>query len=309
MGWTSGNPYRLREALRYTAIDSVGVDVYTVARDGSIVSYEDKSAFVSLAHNSGLKVFATIANIGAKGDFDRSVLALIFSSPENLSNHISHLVELAENAGYDGIDIDYESLKASDRDTFSGFIEQLAQALHEAGKQLSIAVHAKESEPGDWDGAQAEDWRRIGAVVDEFRVMTYDYSGSWSSPGPVAPLSWMNRIIGFAETVVPSNKVWMGIPFYGYDWHNKTADAVTPLDVQRLLQRYHPAVTHDASSEALFRYRGAHHIRHTVYYQDASSIAAKLRLLTKRHPNIAGIAIWNLDYGTKALWRTVQQAK
>ncbi len=142
--------------------------------------------------------------------------------------------------GFDGIDMDWESMKAADRGRFTGFIQQLATALHARHKLLSIAVYPKVSEPGSYDAQQAQDYAKLGAAVDEFKVMTYAFSGGWSKPGPQMPLYWAKQVLAFARSKVAARKVYMGMPFFGFDWKGSTRDvravegrACRPAQVRR----------------------------------------------------------------------------
>ena len=85
--------------------------------------------------------------------------------------------------------------RGRDRDEFSAFVEELARRLHDDGRLIAVDVYPKTTEPGGWDGPRAQDWKRLGRAVDQFRVMTYNFSGSWSGPGPLSPPEWMDRVI------------------------------------------------------------------------------------------------------------------
>src|SRR5665647_1540597 len=138
------------------------------------------ASLVAAARESGLNIFATVTNTkDAGGTFSRGVAAAILASPELRRRFIDNLVTLVEDKGYDGIDLDWEALKAADRERFSSLVEELAAALHGKLRFLSIAVTPKTSEPGQWDNQIFADWDRIGKAVDEFKIMTYSYSGSW----------------------------------------------------------------------------------------------------------------------------------
>ncbi len=85
--------------------------------------------------------------------------------------------------------------------------------------------------------------------------MTYSYSGPWSSPGPQAPLAWTTAVIDFARTIVPASKIYMGLPFYGFDWHAGSTTAVQASDAAALIAAHHFKVAHDpASGEADLSY-------------------------------------------------------
>jgi spore germination protein YaaH len=300
--WTFGDRASLTQAADRHALDQVDVDWYISNKNGTLGAVDQNLAYVRLARSRRLTVFATVANWNtAKGRFDRSIAQAILAGPVTRARHIDRLVNLCKVNGYNGIDLDWEALRAADRDRFSTFVETLAQRLHAAGKLLSIAVYPKTSEPGQWQGQRSEDWLRIGKAVDQFKIMTYDFSGPWSRPGPVAPPSWTSHVLDFAQTIVPLQKIWMGVPFYGYDWGGGHCASLTWTGAHDLIARYHPQVHHAASHEARFHYRAGGH-RHEVYFQDRVALAAKLSMMLRKHPRIAGIAIWRMGGEPAMFW-------
>jgi len=101
-------------------------------------------------------VIPTVANI-LNGVWDGALVSRIIADPVLTTVNVSSLVQLAVTNGYDGIDLDYENLSASDRPAFTTFVNQLAVALHAQGKLLTVNVYAKTAEPGTWGGPQAQD--------------------------------------------------------------------------------------------------------------------------------------------------------
>jgi spore germination protein len=306
--WTFGDNDSLGQACDRQVIDEVDVDWYLSCRSGHLRATGDENPdFVAQAHARGLRVLATVSNWSeALGDFDPEIAATILAGKASRNLHAARIVQLCKNKGYDGIDLDWESLRAADRNRFSAFVEELAKLLHQSDKILAIAVHPKTSEPGDWSGAKAQDWKRLGAAVDEFKVMTYDYSGSWSDPGPIAPPSWARKVLSFAETRVPTAKIMMGIPFYGRGWQGDETTDYDYSGVQALVATYAPTIKRHASSrEATFQYVDAEGADHIVFFQDRSALAAKLQMLRNAHPNIAGIAIWRMGGETPKFWNEI----
>ncbi|MGC8723331.1 MAG: glycosyl hydrolase family 18 protein [Acidobacteriota bacterium] len=302
-GWSLGDGDSLNRAAQCRAIDEVDLDWFYSRRNGTVVQGYDDPALAAAARAAGLSVMATLSNWSeGKNGFDPAVPKAILRSRGKMRRHAAALAALCQNLGYDGVDLDWESLKAKERDRFSEFVEALAADLHAEGKRLAIAVSPKTSEPGGWSGAKAEDWRRLGVAVDEFKVMTYDYSGPWSPPGPIAPPDWMDAVLTFAESEVPAEKIMMGLPFYGYDWSGGSAVGLDWADAQALIARYAPTVTRDPSGEETFTYTDAMGIVHTVFFQDTQSIQDKIQVLTSRHPGIRGVAIWVLEREDPSFW-------
>lgn len=301
--WTFGDTASLNAAANRAAIDEVNVDWYVSRPDLSVRGDGVLPVFVANARARGIRVLATVSNWSETlGDFDPDLAHKILALKTSRDKHTTAIVQLCVNGGYDGIDLDWEALHPADKARFTLFVTMLASRLHKNGKWLSIAVHAKESEPGNWEGPRAQDWKKLGAVVDEFKIMTYDYSGPWSEPGPIGPPDWTDAVLTHAEALVPAPKIMMGVPFYGYNWD---ADSCTDVDWKSgraLAKNHHSAIQRDASGEAVFHYVDNGGASHTVYFQDRPAIAAKLRMLLQNHPAIRGIAIWRMGGEAPAFW-------
>jgi len=285
-------------------IDEVNFAWYTLEADGEITGSIQSVQAVEAARRAGLRIVPSIANAG----FDRGVVLAAIGGAADRTRHVQELAQLVEDSGFDGLDIDYESLLAEDREVFTLFVEELAAALHANGRILSIAVHAKTSDAGDWGGPAAQDWARLGAAVDEFKIMTYDYHWSTSEAGPIAPLDWVDDVLTYAATVVPPEKTWAGIHFYGYDWIGSAAESLEWRQVVKRATQQEAIIGRDVPGEAWFSYgSGSRSARHTVYFTDAQALAERLASVGERHPSIAGIAIWRLGGEDPGNWEVIEQ--
>lgn len=273
---------------------------YELAADGSIRGAVQNRAAVSAVQAAGIRVLPSIMN-----NFSAERVHKVISDPDRRREHVEKIVALVIENGFDGIDIDYESLDPTDRDNFSLFIEELAKALHGEGKILSIAVHPKTDDEGNWNGPAAQDWARLGAAADEFKIMTYDYHWSTSEAGPIAPIEWADQVLDYAASVVPSQKTYLGVHFYGYDWLGKRADALTWLEAQTLVRRHEAQVERDESGEAWFTYNAG--AERTVFFADAETVQTKLTAIFARHPDLAGVAIWRLGGEDPQVWETIRK--
>ncbi|MBP8125818.1 MAG: hypothetical protein KAZ26_24435, partial [Caldilineaceae bacterium] len=272
---------------------------YELARDGSIKGAVQSQYGMDLARSAGVRIVPSILN----GGFDRARVAEIIHDPARRAQHIKAILALVMENNFDGIDIDYESLYPEDRDNFSLFIEELAAALHAEDKLLSMAVHAKTEEPGNWGGPQAQDWVRLGAAVDEFKIMVYDYHNGASEAGPIAPLAWADDVLTFAATQLPPQKTYLGVPVYGYRWTGSRGESLIWRQVNKLIEQSAPILQRDENGEAWFTLDTGQ----TVYYHDAESMRVRLQTLLTAHPDLAGISIWSLGGEDPAIWPTIRQ--
>jgi spore germination protein len=306
--WSRGDVPSLQAATAAHALTEVDLDWWHSRADGSLAPEAVAPAFVRRAHADHLLVFATVTN-RANDDaaFDPGLAEAILATPGTRARHVAALVALAKTRGYDGIDVDWESLRATDRASFSAFVALLAARLHAAGKLLSIAVYDKTSDypTGTEAGARgAEDYAALGRVVDEFKVLTFGEHGSFTGPGPLSSPAWMARVLAYAESQVAPAKIYLGVPFYGFDWGSGAPRYLLWTDAQALLARYGATVRRSSSGEAWFHY-AAGGVEHTVYFQDPAAVAAKLAFATSRRPRIAGIAIWVMGDEDPAFWPTI----
>jgi spore germination protein YaaH len=283
-------------------LDEVNFFWYSLGADGSIQGGVMASQALQVARDAGLRIVPSIVN----GGFDAQRVSLVVNDPARRQQHIQDIMTLIGANGYDGIDIDYESLNPADRDAFSLFIEELAAALHAEGKWLSIAVHAKTDDAGAWGGAAAQDWARLGAAVDSFKIMTYDFHNGASEAGPIAPLDWVDAVLSYAATVVPPEKTSVGVPVYGYNWTGSRAQSLNWRQALQLAEQQGVQPQRDpASGELTFSYDDG---RHTVYFNDGETLAGRLAMLREKHPNVAGIAIWPLGGEDPANWTAIRAA-
>jgi spore germination protein YaaH len=272
---------------------------YELAANGDIEGTVQSPIALDEARDLGIRVVPSIAN----GGFDRERVAAIIHDPERRAQHIDDIVTLALENDFDGVDIDYESLFPEDRDAFSRFIEELAQALHGEGKLLSIAVHAKTDDQGAWSGPQAQDWVRLGAAADEFKIMTYDFHYGTSEAGPIAPLGWVDEVLTYAASRVPPEKTFMGVHFYGYDWVGSSGESIDWRQAMKRAKTNDAVIQRDESGEAWFTYGPDG--RNTVYFADAQSLDIRLTTLLDRHPDLAGVAIWRLGSEDPGNWEVL----
>ena len=62
------------------------------------------------------------------------------------------------------------------------------------------------------------DYASQGALMDFVALMTYEWGYTYSEPQAISPIIPVRRVVEYATSVMPSNKVMLGQNLYGYDW-------------------------------------------------------------------------------------------
>ena len=279
---------------------------YAPTHDGDVVeqhpAYTDTgAAAVTRLRSQGVRIMPTIAN-HRDGEWDFEVVPALLADAGARARHVQGLADLAADRDFDGIVIDYELLRAQDRDAFTAFVTALADALHADGRRLAVALHAQRTDAGDGEHNQAQDYAAIGAAVDELHLMTFNQHYNESPPGPIAPLPWVSDVVAYTIARVPAHKVILGIGLFGYDWGDGPVAEdlqLTGVDLRIAMTGGTPAFDERAASPYLRYMRDG--VDHELWYEDARSVEAKLALVD-RH-GLGGAFFWRLGAVPDGIWR------
>jgi spore germination protein len=280
----------------------------------------DYQAFVDEAHRYRIKVLPLISN-----EFNGKLVHQILTDDTTRTQLIKNIVNLAIDNHYDGVDLDFEGMLAVDRTLYPEFLKELAIELHRKNTKLSVCVHAKTKEPGGWDAVIAQDYQAIGTYADAVRIMGYDYHYAGGEPGAIAPLDWVEKVMQFAITKIPSNKISLGIPIYGINWYDRNTAGwgkpmVTPLpeikdeegmflDAVALAKLYHTPIQFDEpSQEHWFSYTDASTgIKRTVWFE--SHLGFRSRWELAKHFRVGSISLWRIGGEDPKLWQYIRTDK
>lgn len=238
---------------------------------------------------------------------------------------INEIKEIATNINLSGINIDIEpsgGIPPSQRQSFTNFMKNLDNQLKSINPDITLSIDIY---PTAAIKQRIWDLEKLENSVNYFIVMTYDYhqrSTSYAGPNsPLrgTPLSFDEDIIkNLAEitSIIPPQKIILGIPFYGYEWATTTADkysqttsgAVASLQrIRELLQEKDLEIQWDRNSLTPYIVHEEDGETKQIYFDNAESIALKIDLV--KQANLGGIAIWALGYEQQndPVWQSIRE--
>ncbi len=275
----------------------ISIFSYQVRPDGSLAPIPDESV-IKAARAQRTAPLMVITNIKQGGSFDSELVHTILND-EAVQDRIIENVLKTLPKGYTGLDIDFEYIYAWDRERYNRFVQKAVDTLRPLGYSVSVALAPKLK--GDQPGLlyEAHDYPFHGATVDHVILMTYEWGYTRGPAQAVAPLDKVRQVIEYAVSVIPSQKILMGIPNYGYDWTlpfvpGSTARSLSNTEAVQLAARVGAAIEFDEQAQApFFYYYDDEGQQHVVWFEDARSIAAKLELVEAYH--LGGVSYWTIN--------------
>lgn len=271
---------------------------YGFTEDGNLISPND-AYILEIATSSGAKPLMHISTLTSDGYFDSNLPSVLFENPDSVQRLIENIISTIEHKGYFGADVDFEYLPEGEKENYADFLQNLANALHNKGKILIVAVPPKVSDDQRSVLVDGIDYKSLGEIADYILIMAYEYGYKFGPPLAIAPVNQVRGVLDYAITRIVPEKILLGIPNYGYDWTlpyvsgESDAPSISTVEAIELAKRYGAEIQYDNISKApFFFYTDEESREHEVWFEDARSYAAKVSLI--REYGLAGGFIWDL---------------
>ena len=281
----------------------------------------NSDAFGKVLYQVQLLNHKTVITVTA---MDPELISSILNNESNKEMALNSILEVYRKFNFNSINVDFEYVGTPDQTTrtnFTGFVSSLKARCMIINAQCEIDVDVFADTAAK---VRLHDLKALSQVVDHVIVMAYDYyRKSSTQAGPVAPLrgacSENNRAGNCLEQdintnltqitqLVPSTKIILGIPFYGYEWQTATSEFMSNTyarsgslaTYQRIMSLFSDetisSLSANWSTSTLSPY-----LTYTqddkffqIYFDDPQSIGLKVDLV--KSANLGGIAIWAIGY-------------
>jgi spore germination protein YaaH len=276
------------------------------------------------ALEAGVQVTPTISM------HDATAFEELFSDVVAVDRVVDNITSLlTATPGLAGVHLDFEVFRPVERaarDGFTAFVARLGARMEALDPQLSLSVFTLA-----FDDDDVYNERALAELVDYLVVQGYDYhSAGDAQAGPVAALdgwgrlNWRNVVDRFRAMGVPSRKIVMAIPLYGYQWpvesdepgaatrgEGITIPLAPPPDVLPELPRAraqaqrHGLHRDSASGSPYYAFQDESGW-YQGWFEDAESLRAKYDFVRQR--GLGGVALFPLAYGDGPLWADLRAA-
>lgn len=295
----------LSETLPY--LTNISVFSYGFTTEGNLVPPRtDDSRVINEAWRQGTAPILVLTPFDETGMFNNYLISALMGSMAAQQNLIDQMFATMEEKGFVGIDLDFEYILPQDRVAYAEFVANVRAQAAPKGYPVSVALAPKTS--ADQQGLlyEGKDYRLLGAAADSVLLMTYEWGYTYGPPMAVAPINKVREVVEYAVTEIPTEKIDLGIPNYGYDWTLPFVQGSSRARTIGNAQAVQIAIENDAviqfdeiAMSPFFHYEkdGA---AHEVWFEDVRSMREKFRLIAEY--GLRGMGYWQVMKLFRANW-------
>lgn len=282
-----------------STMDEIATQTYNTDSLGNISGLIPTNQ-ITYANSNGIKTYAMLQN-----NFDGNIAKSVLENQVNRQALENNLLNAIKANGYKGVNVDLEGVFYYDRSYYTTFVQELYNLLTPQGYSVTLSVPAKTSDSptNSWSGAY--DYAALSKYSDQIALMAYDEHYPGGTAGPVASIGWVENVVKYAITVIPSEKIMLGVAAYGYDWSSNGTKAYGINGMNNLAVANNATIKwDDISKTPYFNYTDASGIAHSAWFENGQSLGYKLDLVNSY--NLNGIAIWRLGLENADYWTSIK---
>lgn len=271
------------------------------SNDGDYESLASRS-YVDKAHEKGLQVWAMLDNFSK--ECSKNVQSeILLSKTATRQKLIADMMEEAENYGFDGFNLDFESLKPEAMPHYVQFIREMSIACRERGLVLSVDNYVPSEYTADYNRKEQ------GIVADYVIIMGYDEHYAGGEKGSTASIEFVEKGITDTLLEVPKEKIINAVPFYTRLWTEEDGKTTSSaLGIYKAKEWIKENDVELSWQEDLGQYYGEHKESETateyLWMEEEKSLGLKMDLIRKY--DLAGTAGWKLGLESPEIWDVIQ---
>ncbi|WKT75711.1 LysM peptidoglycan-binding domain-containing protein [Lysinibacillus fusiformis] len=277
---------------------------YKMKENGTLQPINDEE-MIAAAQAKNIIPMLTLTNFTSTEE-GSNLAHVVLSNEELRVKVMNNVLQVMKEKGYQVLNIDFENVLPADRENYNAFIQLAADMLHPMGYLVSTALAPKTSATQVGTLYEAHDYEAHGRIADFVVLMTYEWGYRFGSPQAISPINEMKRVVEYALTKIPADKILLGFELYARDWllpHVKGQEAETfsPQEALNRAIKYGATIQYDQTAQSPFyRYVDEQGRNHEVWFEDARSAQAKFDMV--KQYNLRGISYWALGFPFPQNW-------
>ena len=280
---------------------------YRATSEGEIISRADDTELIQLAKTYGTAPMMFVSTITEEGIVSREVTNIILNNPSVQNRLIYNALQILKEKGFYGINVYAETITNENINSFAEFLEKAASILHSEGFRVVITITPITNIDTPNVSIVNIDYSKLAEFVDGIMFSSYEWARTYSYPNAIHPINVIRELLNYAVSIIPTEKIFLGITTLGYDWTLPYVPGATEAvvisnnsAVQLAADNGIPIQFNEAAQSPYFYYTNIDGILHVVWFKDARSFDARARLAEEY--NLQGLSFWNVMKFDTQLW-------
>ncbi len=282
---------------------------YRIKPDGSLAGIDD-TALIQTARGAQVAPLLVITNTNEDGMFSAEVAHDILTDEALQKTILNNVVGILKIKNYYGLNVDFENIYPTDRQAYSRFYQTATAILHPLGYTVaaSVALRLNTGETGIL--YDIHEFPQLGRLVNQvIMIITYEWGQTYGPPMSVAPINELRYVLDYAVSIIPSQRILMGMTNYGFDWilpyaPGTAAKMLAFTQAEDIAAQAGATIRFDISSQSpYFYYEDDMGEIHMVWFDNEPSIRARLELVDAY--NLGGVSFWTINLFSPASYQTL----
>lgn len=302
-------------------VNTIIFQAYVIDDKGTVSGKLDNT-IIDYANKMHIPLMPMITN----SNFDDKKTHQFLSDTTAQIKALDFLVAECKKYHFYGVQFDFEMIPLKDKSLLTSFYVNAADIFHKNNFKVSFAIAPtlmdnnfptayQKKLYSVWQGAY--DFKKLGEASDFVTVMAYDQHGIGTIPGAVASLPWVELVIKHAISLIPADKISLGIPTYSGLWYMSEVahtNRITMLygslnfkTLQYIITKYQPRIFWDDLNKVHYSFYDASGLNKYIFIEDAKSFQAKYDLAKKY--KLRGVSVFRLGIEDPAIWAVLQNQR
>lgn len=280
---------------------------YRATAEGEIIPAADDTELIQLAVSYDVSPIMFVSTITGDGMVNREVNYFILNNPQIQDMLIQNSLQIIKEKGYHGINIYIDDINYDNIDRLSQYLKRAYQVFHSEGYRMLITITPVTNVDSTGMSFDQLDYSKLSEYVDGIIFASYEWARTFGYPSSIFPVNLLKDLLNYVVTIIPPEKIFLGVTTAGYDWTlpyipgATGATVVTNNDAVQIAAENNIAIQFNEPAQSpFFYYMDSDEILHVIWFKDARSFDARAMLVPEF--NLQGLSFWTIMKFDAQMW-------
>jgi spore germination protein len=297
----------LRKTLPY--LTYLTILNYRFTEDYQVIG-EDDSEIIQMTKAAGVIPLLQVTSFIVLNQETIEATLRILYSEEIQELLINNMLNILRSSGYNGVNITFSYIDSQNYPLYNTYLSKVTERLNAEGYLVFVTLAPRERININEITIDKADLTEIGQMAYGINLLGYDFGITFNEPNLQTTTYIRNEFIEYAKTLIPEEKIYIGLSSIAYDWPLPFEACVTKANSMstnaalELASVTGATILYDDLAEAAyFEYyenRRGVPILHLVWFIDARSVDARAKQVIDN--DFRGLSIWNIMFYYAQMW-------